>query len=432
LTAVVGNTYAYRVRCSNATGDSGYSNESEVVVTGDKVAYFPDVAAGNYFDTPHVTVDDSFEIIWYGALDNFGTALTLLMEEWHDTVDNNKRFRLIFQATGALRLFVRDPSGQDNYETAVMPLSPHQKFGVRVNWTIGTGAVQFDIDYTGDHKNPVWTPFESGTHSKTSLATGGVRELTVSGNASEANAAKGETYYASLSVGGVLQAEFEPDQSPSFGTGASWTSTNTGEVWTGQGNARISAVNTLVWDTFTDANGTDLTAHTPDVDLNGAGWISSTGGGFGINSNQCERTAGAGTYLSQIDTGATDQIVSAVVNNATNADLSMGVMTRADATGNYYLGYSQGDSLYLYEQSSNGFNGRGGMVHTANPSGEQLYIRSEGAEITTWVGADSLNWTATENLSNTHAGIMAYADATFDGVDEYDNFKVTNITDTPT
>jgi hypothetical protein len=60
---------------------------------------------------------------------------------------------------------------------------------------------------------------------------------------------------------GTLVADFNPDQAPDYGTGQSWDSVNTGETWTGQGSASIDAVNTLVHDTFTDADGTLLTDH---------------------------------------------------------------------------------------------------------------------------------------------------------------------------
>jgi len=54
----------------------------------------------------------------------------------------------------------------------------------------------------------------------------------------------------------------------SGGWGWAWDGEGGGIIGIGQGAAA-----TLFYDTFTDANGTALTAHTPDIDTVGGGWI---------------------------------------------------------------------------------------------------------------------------------------------------------------
>lgn len=64
----------------------------------------------------------------------------------------------------------------------------------------------------------------------------------------------------------------------------------------------------LFLDTFTDANGTNLAAHTPDVDTVGGGWINAaTGATWGIASGKAIKEA-AGNFRNAawIDAGTAD------------------------------------------------------------------------------------------------------------------------------
>ena len=67
-------------------------------------------------------------------------------------------------------------------------------------------------------------------------------------------------------------------------------------------------------DNFTDTDGVDLDAHTPDVDESGNGWTSRSGN-FEIQNNKAEPqgTAGAADYLETFDTGSPDGTLQADV-----------------------------------------------------------------------------------------------------------------------
>lgn len=86
----------------------------------------------------------------------------------------------------------------------------------------------------------------------------------------------------------------------------------------------------LIYDTFTDTNGTALAAHTPDVDVVGGGWIILTGTWI-ITSNKAENDVGNNS-IAVIDCGQANINYSATIQCASNN--AQGAVIRDDAAGN--------------------------------------------------------------------------------------------------
>jgi hypothetical protein len=75
----------------------------------------------------------------------------------------------------------------------------------------------------------------------------------------------------------------------------------------GMARAGMAGPTVLFYDTFTDANGTLLTAHTPDVDVVGGGWVLDAGT-ITIQSNRAQATAALARYF--VNAGHADTTVS--------------------------------------------------------------------------------------------------------------------------
>jgi len=85
----------------------------------------------------------------------------------------------------------------------------------------------------------------------------------------------------------------------------------------------------LVQDSFTDADSTALTAHAPDIDSVGGGWINPTGTWI-ITGNKAQLSAGVGGVNGiYIDAGQANVVLTCLVN--TGDAKYVGLMFRASA-----------------------------------------------------------------------------------------------------
>jgi hypothetical protein len=112
----------------------------------------------------------------------------------------------------------------------------------------------------------------------------------------------------------------------------------------------------LVYDTFTDANGTALTAHTPDKRPGLNAW-QSLQGTWEIQSNRAKLTATAGDQqnVAVIDAGDADATVEADL--ITGAGTNAGLIANCVDNDNYWVYIVASDgSCFLYERTGGGFN----------------------------------------------------------------------------
>lgn len=90
----------------------------------------------------------------------------------------------------------------------------------------------------------------------------------------------------------------------------------------------------LVYDTFTDSNGTLLAAHTPDTDVSGAGWTNTDGFDWDIQSNVVGSNSNGNTVI----TAAADGVITASMKAGTYDSISF----RYDDSDNCWLFQARG------------------------------------------------------------------------------------------
>lgn len=123
----------------------------------------------------------------------------------------------------------------------------------------------------------------------------------------------------------------------------------------------------LVNDTFTDSNGTNITAHTPDVDASGGGWSYSElgflAGTVEIQSNKADFIdAAANQVIFKIDPTQDNIVYSADINNA-HANQTDGFLVKYNnGLANYTISW-RGKNL-LFIEFNGGFVTRAATVTT--------------------------------------------------------------------
>ena len=106
---------------------------------------------------------------------------------------------------------------------------------------------------------------------------------------------------------------------------------------------------TLVYDTFTDADSTALTAHTPDIDVVGGGW-SSSAGALKILSNKAKwGTASNSHETSEIQTNKSDVVISVDVNSTAQF---LGILGRYVDDNNFWLAWMSKNTMRIYERTT--------------------------------------------------------------------------------
>jgi hypothetical protein len=163
-----------------------------------------------------------------------------------------------------------------------------------------------------------------------------------------------------------------------------------------------AADNTLVHDSFTDTDGTDITAHTPEIDVVGGGWI--TAGNWTTQNNRLSYQIG--NSFVTIDAGASDVIITAGMV-AANAHSLMFRHTSASA---YWIARWNGVAVQLYE-----FNGAFQLRASTALSGSgphELKVTLSGANISVLVnGGSETAYSSSANQSATQHGFRALASA---------------------
>src|SRR6266446_9917275 len=175
---------------------------------------------------------------------------------------------------------------------------------------------------------------------------------------------------------------------------------------------------TLIFDTFTDTNGTNLTAHTADTNQ-GTGWLADTGT-ITVQSNQAN--CGSGFPYYAIDAGQANVTITALVTPTGTA--AAGVSGRvSNATNSWDIDIDavSGGHLFIYEQVSGTFTVRASTT-AAISSGTQYTVQAvfSGNNVTATVnGGNQIAYgAANSNQTVTKHGINLA------GSWNADNFKV--------
>src|SRR5262249_55591537 len=193
----------------------------------------------------------------------------------------------------------------------------------------------------------------------------------------------------------------------------------TGAIWsllmvTGIGVSDAGAQITMVYDTFTGANGAPLAGHAPDVDLPLTNWTIRTNGTLVLSGNAALSTQGDGwTWPSwaAIESNTCDGTIA--VDWTPGTGLPYGprsglIFRMSDANNYWYAGYGmQGTPLGLWKV----VNGSPGLIASASvpsPIGSthHVEVRLEDAAIEIWWdGTRKIQWSDAFNAWSTTHGV---------------------------
>jgi len=171
-------------------------------------------------------------------------------------------------------------------------------------------------------------------------------------------------------------------------------------------------------DAFTDTNGTNITAHTPDV--GGAATVLS--GGADIQGGQFNVTSTTGTDNCMITWPAVaDGYFEIVVKQAIGRD---GIVFRSTDVLNFWLAHLTATTLQIYDVQAGVFTLRSSVAIT-KASGDKITVSTEGNVITAFLNdTQTITFTSAFNNTATLAGIRSQ-----DIGDKMDNFAIYNRTD---
>ena len=457
-------TYDYRVKASNAAGDSPYSNEDTITipeVTAGKVAVLPG-GAGDWFESPNspaVYLASQADVLVEVSLTDWksGTAQTFVgvagdtnSRSWFFSKGSADNLNIIISEDGT--------NGQQRtYNSDPVPFEANQKVWVRVRWNglfggSGSSAI-FSYSLNGINYTTLTTvtdnvnrpvPFQSGTP----LEVGGLFLGSIQNVAGAIYSVKIFDGYEGQ--GGVVVAEFNANDATDFGLTQTWPSSATGEQWTAQGQARISAVNTLVQDSFTAGDGTLLQDHTPEV---GGPWERYDPVGFPetmeILSEAAQKSNTTTTFSGylQLDNGDVNAVASVdftwqgAGNSTTRNDLHLFVRKANTTNGEWFRLLVQSNASGMLMVLERRVTDGGatdeiarvtGLDVPANGEVVRFYVTVQNGVMTAWNSrGDSVSGAATGLETNIGTGMGTNFLNSPSALSSLDNFLVTSITEQP-
>ena len=185
----------------------------------------------------------------------------------------------------------------------------------------------------------------------------------------------------------------------------------------------------LVFDTFTDTDGTLLTAHTPDVDSVGSGW-SLLENSFEIDGNRVKAT-GIGSRTAAIETNESDISISYIARYLITGGETAAVFRLTDVN-NYWMFFvtNNTDLMVIFERNGGGFTNRASVAVTvANNTDYAIAGTANGQSLScTFDGANEITYSsASFNETATKCGIRDSGTVGSDDDQRHDDFTVSAL-----
>lgn len=181
----------------------------------------------------------------------------------------------------------------------------------------------------------------------------------------------------------------------------------------------------LVSDAFTDTNGTLLTAHTPDVDTVGGGWLGTSSCDIQSNRAQGNSTAGRENW---IECSTADVVISGDLSLAASVggDKGPGLIARVADANNYWLGIMWKTVIRIYEKTSGSYTQRASTAFTAATETDYpATLTVSGTSITFNVDGTEISYTSSTHQTNTKHGVRCDGGNTISNGSRVDNFQIT-------
>lgn len=171
----------------------------------------------------------------------------------------------------------------------------------------------------------------------------------------------------------------------------------------------MRVLETLISDSFTDADATDLSAHAPDIAPVGSAWALfnvGLGDPITIESNKASSGVGAAYSMYAIDAGESDLIITIDIGLA--ADLNVaGVIARATDSANYWRFFVNHTNAYISEVTASIVTQRDVAAHGLAPGTHTLTVTLKGQDMTLDFGAASLSYSSAVRQTETLVGLVA-------------------------
>lgn len=170
------------------------------------------------------------------------------------------------------------------------------------------------------------------------------------------------------------------------------------------GGGGVATPSQLFYDQFIGANGTNLTAHTPDV---GNAWAAAFGT-MTIQSNAAYATSGA-YYVA--DMGQANMIITARLQ--VDSGNSVGVIARYVDLSNYWFAYIRTNLFILYERTGgSSINRASGDPVCSSSTWYDLVFTLNGSSINATLNGLTLSYTSSQHSTNKKAGLIINVAAT--------------------
>lgn len=183
----------------------------------------------------------------------------------------------------------------------------------------------------------------------------------------------------------------------------------------------LDPTNLILEDTFTGADGTNLTAHTPDI---ATGTWSATAGTITIQSNTAVCQAGTNDY--QIDTTWNQvKVVCDIKCGEATANCAPTIIFRGTSSTKYLMVYMSGDGNgVLYFRNGSSFTSLGTFLWSADTNWHTVTVTAVGTIIT--IQIDSLTPMVFANIIRQAGGTICGIRGFINGgnKDSFDNFRV--------
>lgn len=180
--------------------------------------------------------------------------------------------------------------------------------------------------------------------------------------------------------------------------------------------------NALVYDTFSDADGTLLTAHIPDICPAGAAWLSA-GSAF-ISGNKLTQSHNS-VLIVAIDSGVSSGVITVSMDYVNLSSLDGGIIARyIDSTHFWLLRYYL-NNLQIYENNNNVYTLRASAIFSSPNGTELLTATLNGNNLTITMLGISVSYSSSLFNIATNHGLRMVSNITTSLTS--DNFTVTPL-----
>ena len=190
------------------------------------------------------------------------------------------------------------------------------------------------------------------------------------------------------------------------------------------GASPVSLTNALVYDTFSGVDGVNLTAHAPDIDTVGGGWLAYIGT-IALLSNKAAPANAMFRHTYGINAGVADCIISSDLTYDSAADRAAAIVTRLSNANNLWVMTLYVNNIYLMDKNAGVFTTRAIVAKPmVNGTTYTCTLTVNGTSIVGNVGGTAISFVSAFNQAATRHGLELVTLGGTRGNLRADNFTV--------